>query len=260
MKRTSHAAALALATSLAVGNAHAALIGVKTSFPDTTLTAGPVMIYNHTGKDANTGRLTVVTTATTLTAASGGPSVTQNYAGDQPPKDVMLSIDVNNKTGALVDGTVSIQFGDSTTAARWDWNGAITNFGFADPSTASNPTTLFDATWQLTSDSYQNLPANMKQLTNGFLTGHSGGLDLLINGKAWGGSNGANFGDDWVYDATSNDPNITTWTSALTNPKLIAATVSSDVWVNPVPLPGAIWLFTSALGLLAPAFRRRSSC
>lgn len=253
---TLRTAGSALAALLIAGNAHAALIGVTTSFPDTTLQANPTIIYKHTGVSSTVGELTVITTATTLTASSGGPSVTQNYTGDTPPQDLMLTIDVNNSTGAFVSGSVSVALGDSTTAARWSWAGNVTQFGFVDPTTSTSGT-IFDARWHMNADTYQNMPANMAQFVNGYLTGRNGALDLLST-ASWGGTTAgkANFGNDWIY-GTSPTSVPSVFTTGMTNPILVTSTISSDIWVSPVPLPGAVWLLLSGLGLVVlPGARR----
>jgi hypothetical protein len=238
------------------GTAHASLIGVTTGFPDTTLQANPTIIYNHVGGGTGVGQLTVITTASTLTAASGGPTATQNYAGDTPPEDLMLTIDVNNSTGAFVSGTVSVALGDTTTAARWSWAGNVTQFGFVDP-TKSSSGTIFDARWHMTADTYQNMPANMAQFVNNYLAGQNGALDLLSS-TAWGTASASktNFGNDWIYGATPGSvPSV--FTTGMVNPILVTSTVSSDIWIAPVPLPAAVWLLLSGLGVVLPGMRGR---
>jgi hypothetical protein len=246
-----------LAALVIAGNAHAALIGVATGYPDTTL-GNSAMIYNHSGGGAGIGRLTVIASYATLTAASGGASAVQNYGGDTPTADVMLTINVNDLTGALQSGTVSVALGDSTTAAGWTWTGKVTQFGFVDPTKPSTAGTIFDARWQMTADTYQHMPTNMSQFVNNYLAGRNGALDLLST-ASWGGTAAgkANFGNDWIY-ASNPSAVPAAFTAGLSAPILVTSTGLSHMWVTPVPLPGAAWLFLSGLALAAPAVRRRA--
>lgn len=258
MKGLKLALGLAVVATAAAGNAHAALLGVTQSFPDVTLAASPYIIYNHTGVNGTTGQLLVVTGAATLTASTGGANFTQAYLGTGHTTDALvLTIDVNNSTGAFVSGNVGIGFGINTTAARFAWQGNVTSFGFAGPNGTG---TIFDAKWTMTSDQYQNIPSNMSQFVNGYLTGRSGGLDLTST-AAWNTS-AINFGTDWVYgaNAAGNPSTISPYTSGLHSPVLTNSTIMSDVWVTPttVPLPAAVWMLVSGLGLLAPMTRRKN--
>lgn len=239
---------------LAAGNAHAALLGVTQTFPDVTLTAGPYLIYDHNGVNATTGRLTVVSGGVQLAegAAAGGSTVTQSYfgTGDSVP-NVIFNIDVNNTTGAFAGGSLSIGFGNATGAPRWSWQGVLTNFGSIG---APGSGTIFDATWTMSADQYQNMPATMAQFVNGALVGATGGLKINSS-AAWGST--ANFGTDWIYGSSPNSPTIALYTAGLSSPLYTSSTVLVDVFTTPVPLPAAAWLFISGLGLLAPIVRRR---
>jgi hypothetical protein len=225
---------------------------VISTYPDTTLTAQPYLIYDHNGVNATTGRLTVVTGATTLAEGptAGNSTVTQSYfgAGDSIP-DMVMTIDVNNSTGALVGGSVSIGFGNNASLARYSWQGAITGFGFA-----SGTGTIFDATWSVSADQYQNMPATMSQFINGFLTGGTGGVKITSS-AAWGTT--ANFGNDWVFGTTPGLASLSGFKTNLTSPLAVTSTVTTDIFASPVPVPAAAWLFASGLGLLIPATRKR---
>jgi hypothetical protein len=250
--------ALAL-TIIGTQDARAELLGVTQTFPDVTLTTSPYLIYDHNGVNASTGRLVIVTGSATLAegpSGSGNTSVVQSYlgAGDSIP-DLVLTLDVNNVTGALLGGSVSIGFGNATGAPRFSWQGAVTNFGFAAPGSTGN---IFDATWTMTSDEYQNMPAGLSQFVNGYLTGGSGGIKIN-SVAAWGAA--ANFGNDWVFGAnagsgTNGNPFLAAFTGGLTNPLRVNTTIQADVFASPVPVPAAVWLFVSALGLLTPMARR----
>jgi hypothetical protein len=243
--------ALLLAAGVA-GNARAALIGVTASNPEVTLTS-PYLIYDHNGFDASTGLLRIVAAASTVFegAAAGGSSQAQSYfgAGDPIP-DLMLTIRVDNTTGAFAGGNVSIGFGNSTTAPRFSWQGAITNFGFQ-----AGTGTIFDATWDFTGDQYQNMPSNMSQFVDGYLAGRFGGLNISSTFN-WGATNG--FGNDWIY---GNNPaansNLNAFRAGMTAQNEQSSSVQASVFASPVPLPGAVWLLGGALSLIAPIFVRR---
>jgi hypothetical protein len=240
------------------GSAQAALLGLTSSTPDITL-GSSYLIYDHDGGGANIGRLRVVAPSSILYegSAAGGSQVTQSYlsAGDSS-SDVMLTFDFNNATGTFLGGSVSVGLGNSTTAPRFSWSGTINNFG-----SQTGTGTIFDATWVVTADDYELMPANMNQFVDGYVTGLSGGVKITSS-AAWGtGTNPFNngstnwFGNDWVFGSSTaaNNPLINAYTAALSNPLRVASTVTADAWV---PIPAAGWLLLSGLGLLAPTLRK----
>lgn len=246
--------AMAIATS---GNANAALIGVVSTFPEVALAASPYLVYDHNGVNATTGQLRVFTGATLLGegAATGGSTLIQSYfsAPDQIP-DLMLTINVNNMTGAFVNGNVNIGFGTNpANTSKFSWNGTITNFGFNNTGSGSP---IFDATWTMASDQYQAMPATLSQFVNGYLTGASGGIK--INSSAGFGST-ANFGNDWIYgSAAATTSALNTFISGLTSPLKTNSTITANVFASPVPEADTAWLMLIGLAALAPIARRRS--
>lgn len=237
---------LILAAGIA-SSAQASLIGVTQTDPRVALST-PYLIYDHDGVNASTGLLRVM--ANTSNLVEGASNQLQSYlgAGDSIP-NLMLTIQVDNTSGAFAGGAVSIGFGNSTAAPRFSWQGTITNFGFQ-----SGSSTIFDATWTMSGDQYQNMPPAMSQFVDGYLTGGSGGLKISSS-AAWGGD--ANFGNDWVFATNPNSSSIDGFTGGLTTPLRTPSNIGVDVFVSPVPLPAAVWMLIGGLGVLLPLARRR---
>jgi hypothetical protein len=255
---------IAAIAGLAAGAANAALLdGVVQYYPDVTLNTNYI-IYDHNGIDADTGLFRVVSMGSTLNAASGGTPTpqTQSYAGiGDSLADVMLSVQINNVTGVFEGGTVSIGFGNNTANPRFSWQGYITNFGYLDNGTQ------FNARWAMASDQYQNMPANYAQFVNNYLTsslgGKLGGINIT-NSAGFGTlySWASALGKDWVFGtgvtATSTPANIAPFVVGLDAANLriqSASTVQADAFV---PIPGALWLMLSGLGMIASFARRKS--
>ena len=261
MKRIQILGALSLAFAGLSGQSHAALLGAVQTFPDTTATTNPYLIYDFNAVNATTGRLLLVSGSSTLAEgpAQGGSSTSaQSYfgSGDSIP-DILLTIDVRNGTGGLiagsfVAGTVNIGFGNSTTANRWSWTGNITQIG-----TQAGTGTILDAYWTVTADSYQNMPSNMSQFVNGYLTGASGGIKIN-SGAAWGTT--ANFGNDWVFGPNpSANTNLNSFRAGMTNPIQTNSTIAADIFTSPVPEPEAALMLLAGLAVIAPMARRRKA-
>jgi hypothetical protein len=233
---------------LCMGSAHAELLtNVTKSWPDVTLSNGS-LYYDHNGSSTGEGLLRLVVQQGTLGLSSAGPSQTQLYS----TPDLALSIEVDNLTGAFLGGTVDISFG--STAQKFSWTGVITHFGFA----ADGKT--FNATWQLTDDQYQNLPASFSSVSNGEWAGYRGGI-IISNSAGWSASSfyhsvtGAeNFGLDWVLGSVNN--NLAAYRAGMTSPIVVATATTADAFV---PLPAGVWLFLSAFGALAPFARRQKT-
>lgn len=245
-------------SSLAV-QAHAQLLNVVQSFPDTTATTNPYLIYDHDAVNSTTGLLRIVAGSATLNegSAAGGSNAVQSYfgAGDSIP-DVLFSIQVRNGTGgftagSFVSGVVSIGFGNSTTANRWKWDGTVTALG----SQIGAAGTIVDATWTMTGDQYQNMPGNMNQFVNGLLTGQSGGIKVQSSAAL---SATANFSNDWVYGPTPTvNANLNNFRIGMTSPNQVNSTITSDIFVSAVPEPETTLMMLIGLGLLVPLARMR---
>ena len=258
LSRLSSVAVLAL-SSMAVPS-HAQLIGVVQNFPDTTATASPYIFFDHDAINSTTGLLRLVSGAAQLAegAATGGSTTTQSYfgTGDSIP-DVLLSMQIRNGTGGftageLVSGTVSIGFGNSTTAPRWKWDGVISQLGFV-----SGTGTFMDAIWTVTGDQYQNMPANMDQFLNSSITGRPGGIKITTSAN-WGTT--ANFTNDWVFGSNpASNTNLNTFRVGMTSPLQIDSTITTDFFVTtPIPEPATNALMLMALAVIAPlAWKRK---
>jgi hypothetical protein len=260
MKSFRYLAAVTLVTTGLAGSAQAQLLGVVQATADTKATtkatSKPYLVYDHNGVDANTGLLRLVSGASTLTepGSAGGSSATQTYlgAGDSIP-DVLLSIQVHNgaggfAAGSFVSGLVSIGYGNSTTTNRWQWNGTITALG----SQSGTGGTILDARWNVTADQYQNMPSNMSQFINGYLSGGTGGITIRSS-AAWGNLSAGNFTNDWVYgpDPSENN-NMASYRQGMTKPIIQTnSSITADIFASPVPEPATGWLLLIGLAPIA---------
>lgn len=237
---------------LAMGNAHAALIGVTQNYPDVSLSAS-TLIYDANGVNATTGLLRIVSLGSTLSKAANQSTPTQLYTGaGDAVADVMLSFAINNQTGALVANNtynkVSVGFGNlalsSPTNFGFSWKGNITNFGFNSTGTA------FDATWKFAQDLYQQMPMGYAGFKNNLLTGLGAALNIS-NTVALSGAN------IWAYDwvrgqfacsttcKAAYSAQIAPYTTLLSkNADRANSTVVADLFV---PLPAAGWLMLTGL-------------
>lgn len=258
-------AALLGAAALAP-QAHAALLGVTNgAYSDVTL-GNSVILYDSNYQGSGTGRLVVVAVSSRLRNPSGTLTTAQTYSGgaDTQPYEEMLTINVNNQTGAFISGTVSINRGNSTSAQGFTWNGTITNFGF------SANGNVFDATWQmnsgtaaLPSDRYFNLGTGFANYTTNALSGTPGGIILALGngglGSAMTGASGW-FNRDWMFGtgASASNASLASIASSLglslTSTYYSANSVTGDVFV---PLPAPLLLLGSSLLAAAAALRRR---
>lgn len=238
-----------LALSIAV-SAQAAPLGVVQTFPDITL-SGSHLTYDANGVDAYTGLLTVRSTAASLYegAAAGGSSDTQSYLGDldgiaggatDTTRDLMLSFHVRNglggyTAGRFVAGNVSIGYGlpynvPSVVQPQYSWQGTVTDFGYSDA--GASAWKYFDATWNVTGDSYTNMPATLSQFSDGYLTGGMGGVKINLGSAVGGG-----FGTD--FNVTSG--------------------VLVDVFASPIPEPGTTAMLLAGMTIVLPLVRRRKA-
>lgn len=257
---------LAFALGL-TGTAEATLLGVVQHYPDITLNNGTYLIYDHDGVDSNTGLLKLVSKTATLNEgpAWGNSTKSQAYIGSGDPNpDLMFTIAIDNATGDWSSNSsngankLTIGFGNNvTTAAAFSWQGDITNFGWQE--TPSNEAgTHFDATWKFTSDDrYVNMPANMSQFVNGWLTGFNDGGGIKISNTAGFSTLNNAFNQDWVFGTSANTTPVQTQLSSflmnMSSISYINSTVQADVFV---PVPPAFWLWAGALTSILPSVRR----
>ncbi len=268
--------------------AQAELLGLQQSYPDITLNQA-YLIYDNNAIDNNTGLLKVISFSSTLNEgpASGNSTLTQTYTdSSEHVPDLMLSIAIDRTTGNWSNSSnnnankVSIGFGNSVipngteNTPGFSWVGNITGFGWQQNTTASTYGSFFDASWTITQDNYEDMPASLSQFVDNVLfsalTPVKGGIKI---------SNSAGFGNtpqpiafqrDWVFGTNADNAMV----QSLLNPFLsnlstdicnsststncityLHSTVTADVFV---PIPAAFWLWTGALAVLLPSIRLRN--
>jgi hypothetical protein len=279
-KRILAGAAMGVVGLAAMAPVHAALLQSTTpsvtTWLDTTL-SGVALIYDANFYSATDGRLVIVASGNTL-QGPGVPTGTppgQIYlgAGDQL-RDEMLSLRINNSSGALVSGTVSVKpSNDGVANDSWQFVGNVTAFGFADNS--GGTTNTFDARFRVNSynlsDVAQGLvgPGSINPnaplicaVTDPFC-GY-GYLRFGTSGIAFTGGvgTGVNFAVDWVRGAgviSGNTPNaqLGTFDDGIATAAYLNNAVTSDIFMT-VPVPGAFALFAAGLVGLGPMVRRRA--
>lgn len=269
---------------LVIDCAEAVLIDVTQNYPDVTLNQN-YLIYDNNGVDSNTGLLKLVSYAATLNEGpgAGNSTLTETYTGpgDFIP-NLILTIAIDRITGNWINASsankVSINFGNSVIAngagntPGFSWQGEITDFGWQQ-NTDNNPPyefgTFFDGIWIFTQDDYEDMPANMSQLTDGTLTNNNGGIKIF-NSAGFGATPFPTaFQRDWVFGTNANTAGIqivlasyltglssvTCSSSEQINCKsFIHSTVATDVFATPIP--AAFWLWAGALASILPTVKR----
>jgi len=276
-----------------VQTAKADLIGLTMQFPVIDLN-NSYLIYDHNGVNNSTGLLKVVSFGSTLVDGPGptGNSLTQTYTDNSEfTPDVMLTIAIKKSNGAWSNTTangankVTVGFGNSViendpaTTPGFSWTGDITGFGWQENIGAKKSPyeygTKFDATWKMTNDDYEDMPAGMGEFVDGILTNAMSAYDGGINI-----TNSAGFGNvphpkafqrDWVFGTSATSKGVKDildpYLGGLSNKSCrkfdstncmtyVNSTVFADVFV---PIPPALFLWAGALATLFPSLRRLKS-
>ncbi len=289
-KRILAGAAVGALCTLAGVPAQAALVQSTapsvTTWLDTNL-SGVALIYDANFYSTTEGRLVVLASGNSLR----GPGVPNNnvagpnpalpgaipaqiYLGPDQFRDPMITLRINNQTGALVSGTVSVTASnDAVPNDSWSFLGTITQFGFSERNGTAT-TNTFDARFTVNSydlsDVVQGLvgPAsqNPSAPTVCLATNPWCGMGYLRIGADLvpflGGANSAvNFAADWVrgvgvITGTTPNPQLGTFDDGIAAAAYNNAAVSSDIFMT-VPVPGAFALFAAGLLGLGPLARRR---
>jgi hypothetical protein len=233
-------------------NANAALVsGVikPITASDVGVQQGDYLLFNRNGAGTGIGTLSLVTALDLLTSAAGKSTPSQNYGGAYPTE---LTLNINDATGAFVGGSISIGAGTTAGAPAFSWTGTMTNGGM----TTANTGSLANGLWKVTADTYKNMPANMAQFVNGYLTKGSGGFTISSTGLTLPPSTTTN----WVLGASPPPAAVTGLAlyTALGTHSTYTGTVQTDIYASPVPLPPAAWGMLGGLGLLLMSARRRA--
>lgn len=265
---------------------------VATTAPSTTVAfdsqlspGGTALIYDANYYSATEGRLVVLTSGSTLSGPGvpgsneiSGNAPGQNYLGaGDTLRDPVITMRINNTTGAFIDGTVNLPADNNAALANttgstvandsWTFSGYITNFGVAENAGSSSNT--FDARWFANAYNFNDVVANPALSV-------PGALQACINGPGQCGygylrfstaaipflggvGTGVNFGVDWVRGSGLTGPNaqLGTFDDGIAASAFASQTVNADVFVTPVPIPGALLLFAGGLAGLLPLARRR---
>lgn len=279
-----------LAVALSVGAwvpAQAALVG--TAVPsssvafDSQLTS-PSLIYDANFYSATEGRLVLLASGSSLKGpgvpgsngiAGSAPSQTYLGSGDAL-KDLVLSIRINNVTGALVSGSVFIPRDNNSastntsTGDSWTYSGSITRFGStgtAGATVALNSNT-FDAYYTVDSYDFSDVAANPALVgapttcTSTPSVSCGGAVESYLRfGTGAIALNGDSvaFGSDFVRGAGVSTANTSlgAYINGINAAAFNTSAVSTDVTLTPIPVPAAFGLMAFGLSALAPALRRR---
>lgn len=267
---------LALAGASLAAAAQAALLqvagpSVSTAF-DSQLSSA-ALIYDFNFYSATEGRLVVMASATSLSGPgvpTGSSAPSQFYLGATDTlRDVVIQMRINNSTGALVSGSVSVPADNlaSGAADSWSYGGTITNFGVAENSGSTVNT--FDARWFADGYNFSDVVANPALSVPGAPQVCSTGAGLCGYGYLrfstaavpflGGVGTGVNFATDWVRGAGLSSPNpaLGTYDDGIATAAFAAQAVSADVFLTPVPTPGSFALMAAGMLALLPLMRRR---
>lgn len=302
---------IGLATIGLVGSAEATLLGVTPNYQAPYIDLeNAYIIYDNDGVNASTGLMTVVSFGSRLYSSSTGSNQGQSYwdaayGGSDWTPDTMLTFAINtsngswNPTTAAGANQVTVSYGDPIGGANtpvFSWSGNITNFGWLEDQSYTPDVyefgTKFDATWEMTGDSYVNMPSNMSQFIDSYLTNLMSGSEGSIIIDNWSGfvdpDNAVTTGKnkntgwvpnpkawqrDWVFGASvypgsnQHDAVMAALAPYLTGLSTTECTkfdktnclslVSSSVFASVfVPIPPALLLWGGALATLLPSLRR----
>ena len=238
---------------------------------DSTLSTA-ALIYDYNYFSATEGRLVILATGTSL-RGPGVPTATapfQSYLGSGDTlRDAVIQMRINNSTGALVSGSVSVPADNVAAGAAdsWSYAGSITNLGVAD--NGGDTVNTFDARWFADGYNFSDVVADPALSVPGAPTvcstgaGRCGYGYLRFSTAAipflGGVGSGLNFGADWVRGAGLTGPNaqLGTYDDNIAAAAFAAQAVTADVFLAPVPTPGSFALMAAGLAALVPLVRRR---
>lgn len=263
--------------------AQAALVnpagGPSTAVAFDTKLSTAALIYDANYYGATEGRLVVLASGATLLGpgvptGSGTPSQTYLNASDQL-RDLVLEVRISNTNGAFISGSVLVPRdinypgGSGNTADSWTFSGALTSFGFsANP--GAGTTNTFDAYWGVNSYDFSDVAANPGSIgapaTCTLGNGGCGQGYLRIGSDripfTGGAGSAVDFSVDWVRGTgviSGSTPNaqLGSFDDGIATSAYGNYATSADLFVTPVPIPGALALFAGGLAGLLPVARRR---